>query len=207
VERRRQRRAPLLGHEQPVVALAASRDGRTLASAGARGEVLLWDLRERRVRLVLAGAGPTVWALAFLPDGSRVLGAAADGAVRVWGTDTGALLGRPLRPAGSPPAGRGPALFAACAACHALTAGDGGGRAGPTLFGLFGRRAGAVPGYPYSRALRESDVVWSDATVSRLFEVGPDRFLPGTKMPLQRLPSARDRADLIAYLKRVGGGG
>lgn len=195
----------LAGHDQPVVALAASPDGRLLASAGARGEVLLWDLAEHRVRLVLAGAGPTIWALAFTPDSRRLLGGGADAAVRVWDAATGEALGRPVPAPEATEPGRGPELFAACSACHTFTP-DGGNRAGPTLLGLFGRRAGAVPGYPYSHALRASDVVWTEATVSRLFELGPDRFLPGSRMPLQRMPSARDRAELIAYMKRMGGG-
>jgi cytochrome c len=196
----------MLGHEQPVVALASSRDRTLLASADVSGGVLLWDMMEQGATSVLDATGPTIWALAFTPDGRRLLGGAADGAVRVWDTATGRALGRPVVPAPEvAEPGRGPELFAACAACHTFTP-DGGNRAGPTLLGLFGRRAGVVPGYPYSEALRASGVVWTDATVSRLFEVGPDRFLPGSRMPLQRMPSARDRADLIAYIKRMGGG-
>ena len=197
--------AELAGHEQPVLALAASRDGRRIASAGAKGEVLLWDGGASHPHLVLAGAGPAVWSLAFTPDGARLLGGGADGAVRVWDTATGALLGQPLPQAHPQAAGRGPQLFAKCSACHTLTA-DGGNKAGPPLAGLFGRRAGSVATYAYSPALRESGIVWTEETVARLFDVGPDRFVPGSKMPLQRLPNPRDRTDLIAYLKRMGGG-
>ena len=76
-------------------------------------------------------------------------------------------------------------------------------RAGPTLYRLFGREAGAVEDYKYSDALRHMDVVWTDETVSRLFEVGPDEFVPGTKMPMQRIPDADDRRALMSYLKRI----
>ena len=198
----------LAGHEQPVLAVVASRDGRRLASAGARGEVLLWDAAEGRVSLVVAGAGPPVWSLAFTPDGGRLLGGGADGAVRVRDAATGAALGAPLpvAEAETPAHGRGPELFAKCSACHTLTGDGGGHKAGPTLADLFGRRAGSVAGYPYSPALQRSGIVWTEATVARLFEVGPDRMVPGTKMPLQRMPNARDRADLVAYLKRMSGG-
>lgn len=94
----------------------------------------------------------------------------------------------------------GKALFRACAFCHTLTP-DGGNRAGPTLWNLFGRPAGAVDGYHYSSALKGSGIVWNEDTVARLFEVGPDAMTPGSKMPLQTIPSAADRADLVAYLK------
>jgi cytochrome c len=199
------RTAELAGHEQPVVAMAVSRDGRLLASAGAGGEALLWRGGDSHPHLVLAGAGPTIWSLAFAPDGQRLLGGGADGAVRVWDTGDGVLLGQPLPEAHPPATGRGPQLFAKCSACHTLTA-DGGNKAGPPLAGLFGRRAGSISDYAYSPALRDSGIVWTEETVARLFDIGPDRFVPGSKMPLQRLPNPRDRADLIAYLKRMSGG-
>ena len=76
-------------------------------------------------------------------------------------------------------------------------------RAGPTLYGLFGRRAGTVEGYKYSEALAHSDIVWTAETVAELFEVGPDVMTPGTKMPIQRIPNAEDRAALMDYLERT----
>ena len=87
-----------------------------------------------------------------------------------------------------------------CRICHTLTP-DTARRAGPTLHGLMGRRAGMVAGYPYSDALTGIDLVWTPETVDRLFAQGPDVFLPGTKMPLQKMTNARDRADLIEYLE------
>ena len=62
-----------------------------------------------------------------------------------------------------------------------------------------------MEGYAYSPALRASGIVWTEATVARLFDVGPDQFVPGSKMPLQRLVNPGDRAALIDYLKRMGG--
>ena len=103
-------------------------------------------------------------------------------------------------PPGDPAAGQ--ALFRACAVCHTLTP-DGGRRAGPTLWHLFGRKAGSVEGYRYSPSLKDSGIVWTEDTVSRLFEVGPDTLTPGSKMPIQRIDDAQQRADLIAYLRQA----
>ena len=97
---------------------------------------------------------------------------------------------------------RGAALFRKCGICHSVSA-EGGKRAGPTLYGLFGRRAGTVAGYKYSKALTGSDLVWTEETVDALFAQGPHVFTPGSKMPLQQMPEAEDRAELIAYLKRI----
>lgn len=72
----------------------------------------------------------------------------------------------------------------------------------PSLKGVFGRRAGTVKGYRYSQALEGSDIVWTEETIDQLFDLGPDHVTPGSKMPMQRIASARDRADLIAFLKR-----
>lgn len=87
-----------------------------------------------------------------------------------------------------------------CSVCHTLVE-DGGNRAGPTLYKLFGRRAGSLPGYPYSDSLRDADIVWTEETVAKLFDEGPDIVTPGSKMPLQRLKNLEDRDALIAFLK------
>ena len=99
-------------------------------------------------------------------------------------------------------ASRGEELFKKCTACHTLDA-NGRNKAGPRLFGLFGRKAGSVGDFKYSPALRGSAVVWTPETVDELFAKGPDVMTPGSKMPLQTMPNAADRADLIAFLKRA----
>lgn len=95
---------------------------------------------------------------------------------------------------------RGAKLFRACQACHTIDK-DGGNIVGPRLYGLFGRRAGAVADYKYSDALKKSGIVWTAETVDKLFALGPAVFTPGSKMPLQAMGNAKRRADLIAYLK------
>ena len=89
-----------------------------------------------------------------------------------------------------------------CSVCHTLLP-DGKRRAGPTLYNVFGRRAGTLEGYRYSEALLDSDIVWTAETIGRLFSEGPDLVVPGTKMPIQRMKNEQDRADLITYLEET----
>jgi cytochrome c len=76
-------------------------------------------------------------------------------------------------------------------------------RAGPTLAGIFGRRIATLPDYNFSEALKQLDIVWTPETVSKLFEIGPMAYLPGTKMPEQRIGSPDDRAALVNFLQRA----
>ena len=89
-----------------------------------------------------------------------------------------------------------------CSVCHTLVE-DGANRAGPTLFDVFGRRAGTLPGYNYSKALLDSNIVWDEETIGRLFDEGPDKVVPGTKMPIQRLKKVERRDELIRFLKEA----
>ncbi len=89
-----------------------------------------------------------------------------------------------------------------CSVCHTLIE-DGQNRAGPTLFKVFGRKAGTLPGYKYSEALLESQIIWDEETIGRLFDDGPDKVVPGTKMPVQRLKQIDRRDDLIRFLKEA----
>lgn len=93
-------------------------------------------------------------------------------------------------------AARGEALYARCAACHAL----GHDRVGPKHCGLFGRTAGSVPGFDYSPAMKRSRIVWSAQTLDR-FLAAPLQAVPGTSMTYDGVRDAGERADLIAYLR------
>ncbi|HEY8579210.1 MAG TPA: c-type cytochrome, partial [Beijerinckiaceae bacterium] len=190
--------------EAPIIALAAAPDGRTIAAAGPRGGVAIIDTGERRLKFTLNGPGLPVWSLAFSPDGRTLYSGGGDKLVRRWDARTGDHLGSllPERPP-SDLAGlgdsRGAEVFKACAVCHTLRPDDG-ARAGPTLHGVFGRRAGTAAGYNYSEAFRKLDIVWTPETVSKLFEVGPQTYTPGTKMPEQTVGDAADRAALVDFL-------
>ena len=92
----------------------------------------------------------------------------------------------------------GEAIYARCAACHALAY----DRTGPRHCGLFGRRAGSVQGFAYSPAMQRSKIVWNTETLDR-FLASPLTYVPGTAMGYAGVTDAKERADLIAYLKRA----
>jgi cytochrome c len=94
----------------------------------------------------------------------------------------------------------GKALFKKhCGTCHTAEKG-GGKRQGPNLFGVVGRKAGTLPGFAYSDALRENKdgIVWARETLDRWL-TDPQAFIPGVVMPYKQAdPAIRQR--LIGYL-------
>lgn len=94
---------------------------------------------------------------------------------------------------------RGRALFNQCRACHAIEPGRNG--IGPSLAGVIGREAGAVPGYAYSPANKNSHLRW-DAQTMFTYLAAPAATIPGTKMTFA-LRDAQQRADVIAYLETL----
>jgi PQQ-dependent dehydrogenase (methanol/ethanol family) len=98
--------------------------------------------------------------------------------------------------------GAGQKIFSTeCAVCHSNV--PGGSGYGPTLAGVVGRKAGSLPGFDYSSALKSSGLVWNDATLSQ-FLTGPSQLVPGTTMQAT-VPSMADRTNLIAYLATLKG--
>jgi cytochrome c len=91
---------------------------------------------------------------------------------------------------------RGEEIYARCGACHAIE----NDRTGPRHCGLFGRRAGSVPGFAYSPAMKRSGIVWDARTLDR-FLTNPLRAVPGTTMGYAGIDDAQERADLIEYLR------
>jgi cytochrome c len=192
---------------RPVISIAISPDGAWAAAASIGGSVAVIDRKARTLARTLVGPGLPVWSVAFLPDSRTLLTGGADNIIRRWNAANGdsvdPLL---LEVAGDPLAAyagdRGAEVFRACVACHTLGA-DQANRAGPTLAGIFGRRIATLPGYDFSEALKRLDIVWTPETVSRLFEIGPSAYTPGTKMPEQRIGSEQDRAALVQFLERA----
>ncbi|MBV8158507.1 MAG: c-type cytochrome [Dyella sp.] len=86
-----------------------------------------------------------------------------------------------------------------CASCHHVGP-SARGAFGPQLNGLFGRRAGSTADYRYSDAMKASNVVWSDATLSA-FVQSPGKLVPGTKMRFWGMSDPRQIEDLLAYLR------
>jgi cytochrome c len=192
---------------RPVISIAISPDGGLVAAAGIGGSVAVIDRKTRDLARTLVGPGFPVWSVAFLPDSRTLLTGGADNIIRRWN----AVTGDPVDPilletAGDPLAAfagdHGAEVFRACVACHTLGA-EQANRAGPTLAGIFGRRIATLPGYHFSEALKRLDIVWTPETVSRLFEIGPSAYTPGTKMPEQRIGSEQDRAALVKFLERA----
>jgi cytochrome c len=97
-------------------------------------------------------------------------------------------------------AARGEKQFVECATCHTLERGV--NNVGPSLFGLFGRKAGDVADYRYSPALKKSGITWTPQTLDT-YIADPQQQVPGNRMPYAGLPDAAARADLIAYLQQA----
>jgi cytochrome c len=121
------------------------------------------------------------------------------GAMRV----TMALLTAPLlvvsaRAEGD--AARGEARFQECAACHRLEAGV--NEVGPSLHGLFMRKAGELRDFRYSPAMKRSAVSWTPETLEK-YIADPQAMIPANRMPYAGMTNASDRADLIAFLLKA----
>src|SRR5262245_24635689 len=91
----------------------------------------------------------------------------------------------------------------ACRTCHTLKEGD--NRLGPSLHRIIGRKAGSLPDYGYSSAMKDAGLVWDKAALDR-FIANPDQVVSGHKMkPYGGLNSAEERAKIIAFLEASSG--
>ena len=112
---------------------------------------------------------------------------------------TNALLSPALAQNGE--ATRGQPDFRACAPCHSLEADR--NMTGPSLAGLWGRKAGSLPSFDrYSDALKSSGIIWDDRSLDGWL-TDPERMVPDNDMPFEGIKDARVRADLLAFLKEA----
>ncbi len=115
--------------------------------------------------------------------------------MRKWVMAAAALAALPSV-ASAQDAEAGKAVFKKCLACHAV---DGKNKVGPHLDGVVGRKAGAVEGFNYSDAMKNSGKTWDEATLDA-YLTNPKENIPGNKMVFVGLKDETDRKNLIAYL-------
>lgn len=194
---------------RPILAMAHHAASGQIAVGDGHGYIMILDTAEWRItRDFRATREGPVWALDFSPDGQTIYAGGLDDVAYAWPVDLldefEPAMGETrsfLRDPGTMPNGERQ-FMRKCSICHALT--DGPSRkAGPTLHGVFGRKAGSLPGYRYSETLDKAGFVWNAETIDALFDEGPDHYIPGSKMPMQVIAAPRDRADLIGFLKQA----
>jgi cytochrome c len=111
-----------------------------------------------------------------------------------------ALLAAAVQPAHAQDAAAGQKVYAQCRACHQVgeTAKN---TVGPILNGVIGQKAGMREGYNYSAAMKDSGLLWNEATFAEYIQ-NPRGKVPGTKMVYAGLKDEQRIADLLAYLKQ-----
>lgn len=97
---------------------------------------------------------------------------------------------------------RGQKLWSQCKGCHQLGA-DAQSRIGPHLNGIFGRKAGVVEGFRYSKPMMRASadgLVWNIDKLDAFLE-NPKALVSGTRMSYRGMKDAGQRADLLAFLR------
>jgi cytochrome c len=102
-------------------------------------------------------------------------------------------------PVSAQDAAAGKQLFAQCSVCHSI---DGTNGVGPSVQGVMGRKAGTFSGFRYSRAMKGANITWDDKALDA-YITDPQKAIPGNVMPFSGITDAKQRADLIAYLKTL----
>lgn len=191
--------------DRPIQSVKVSPDATFMAYSDGAGSISVFKVSDGEpVGAAPVAIGP-VWDFDFVPGTSQIYHVGLDDFAALWQVSP---------PDFSPPKSKFPRRFQVketddpgelefrrkCSVCHTLTP-DGANRAGPTLYKIFGRRVGTLPGYVYSEALLSANFRWNETTIAQLFDEGPDVMLPGTKMPLQKLTDTGRRDALIQFLK------
>jgi cytochrome c len=95
----------------------------------------------------------------------------------------------------------GQVVFNKCRICHTVKAGER-STVGPNLHGVFGRHAGSLERFPYSPAMKNSGIVWDDASMAA-FVRDPRKAIPGNRMAFPGIKNDENIADLLAYLHQA----
>ena len=192
----------------PVLSVGLNSTANQIAFGNAKGQLKIIDLNTTTLLRDFRAANGPIWSVMFMPNNGDMMIASLDDFITKWQIHDfpPEILDTPgptRRFKLTSEISNGERQFARkCSVCHTLVE-DGAKRAGPTLYNIFGREAGTLPGYKYSKALLESNIIWGEETIHRLFADGPDVVTPGTKMPIQRMKNEADRQDLIAFLKQA----
>ena len=92
----------------------------------------------------------------------------------------------------------GEKVFKKCSACHMIAA-DGKNKIGPNLWGVIGRKAGAINDYNYSKAMLAYAKEWTFEEMNS-YLIKPQAYIKGTKMAFAGLRKEKDRASVILYM-------
>ena len=191
----------------PVLAVTIDESSEQMVFATSEGRIVIADAMVGEIHHDFTAVKGPIWAMQLANNSEDLYFAGLDDWVtKITLNDfvvPHPLANRERRFHPDQPVDNGEKQFARkCSVCHSLTASSK-RRAGPTLYGVFGRKVGAVEDYPYSKELIGMDLIWDEETIDLLFKDGPDIVTPGSKMPVQRIKGEQDRADLISYLKRA----
>ena len=121
-------------------------------------------------------------------------------AVCIGAVSLAAIIIGAVAPSLAADAGRGEQLFVECASCHTLEKGV--HNVGPSLNGLFQRKAGSFDDFRYSPAMKRANITWTADELDK-FIADPQMVVPANRMPYAGMTNATDRADLIAYLQKA----
>jgi cytochrome c len=113
----------------------------------------------------------------------------------------GALLLAGAHSAAADEVEAGKAAFKKCVVCHTVEAGKS-NKVGPTLFGVVGRKAAALPDYKYSEAMEKFDRTWDETALDE-YLADPRGTVPGTKMIYPGIRDKKQRDEIIAYLETM----
>ena len=152
------------------------------------------------MRLTTALVLSTAFALSACSGGGQSDDSAQSGSAGAGASEEVASVAEASPAQSGPSLANAPAAFSQCSTCHTIKPGVHG--VGPSLFGIYGAKAGSVSGYSYSPALKASGKTWDDAALDAWL-AQPMKDVPGTRMTYAGLADAAKRKELIAYLKTL----